>query len=116
MKDVCNMRSILFVSVDKKMIFPHNEWYIGNFLVCAHFFKTSTLYNVYCETCHFLSYNNNSRLLYQDVTYHCLSCYTIEILSDLKYFICMVFKNERHKQLIIYLYKNNNTQTNSVKY
>jgi len=33
---------------DKKMISPHNEWYIGNVLVCAHFssklailFKTS---------------------------------------------------------------------------
>jgi len=23
--------------VDKKMISPHNEWYIGNVLVCAHF-------------------------------------------------------------------------------
>jgi len=25
------------VSVDTKMISPHNEWYIGNALVCAHF-------------------------------------------------------------------------------
>jgi len=34
-----------FVSVDKKMISPHNEWYIGNVLVCAHIlFKTSTWY------------------------------------------------------------------------
>jgi len=31
------MRQILFVSMDKKMISPHNEWYIGNVLVCAHF-------------------------------------------------------------------------------
>ena len=37
MKNACNMRLILFVSVDKKMISPHNEWYIGNVLVCAHF-------------------------------------------------------------------------------
>jgi len=29
--------------MDKKMISPHNERYIGNVLVCAHlFFKTST--------------------------------------------------------------------------
>ena len=26
-----------FVSVDKKMISPYNEWYIGDVLVCAHF-------------------------------------------------------------------------------
>jgi len=32
------------VSVDKKIISPHNEWYIENVLVCAHFFKTSTWY------------------------------------------------------------------------
>jgi len=25
------------VYVDKKMISPHNEWYIGNVLVSAHF-------------------------------------------------------------------------------
>jgi len=25
------------MSMDKKMIFPHYEWYIGNVLVCAHF-------------------------------------------------------------------------------
>ena len=31
------MRKILFVSVDKKMISSHNEWYIGNVRVCAHF-------------------------------------------------------------------------------
>ena len=31
------MRNIFFVSMDKKMISPHNEWYIGNVLVCAHF-------------------------------------------------------------------------------
>jgi len=29
----------LFVSVDKKMVSPHNEWYIGNVLVSAHFFQ-----------------------------------------------------------------------------
>jgi len=27
----------MFVSVDKKMISPHNERYIGNVLLCAHF-------------------------------------------------------------------------------
>ena len=47
MKNACNMRLILFVSVDKKMISPHNEWYIGNVLVCAHF--TSKLaHDTYC--------------------------------------------------------------------
>jgi len=47
MTNACNLRSILFVSVDKKMISPHNEWYIGNVLVCAHFFlKTSTWYQL----------------------------------------------------------------------
>jgi len=25
------------MSMDKKMIPPQNEWYIGNVLVCAHF-------------------------------------------------------------------------------
>jgi len=35
------------VSVDKKMSYPHNEWYIGNVLVCAHF--SSKLANgTYC--------------------------------------------------------------------
>jgi len=37
MENACNMSSILFVSVDKKTISPHDEWYIGNVLVCAHF-------------------------------------------------------------------------------
>ena len=37
MKSVCNMRSTLFVSMDKKMISPLNEYYIGNVLICAHF-------------------------------------------------------------------------------
>jgi len=47
MKNACNMRLILFVSVDKKRISPHNEWYIGNVLVCAHF--TSKLeHGTYC--------------------------------------------------------------------
>jgi len=31
------MRLILFVSVDKKVITPHNEWLFGYVLVCAHF-------------------------------------------------------------------------------
>jgi len=47
MKNACNMRSILFVSVDKKMISPHNEWYIGNVLVCAHF-SSKLAYGIYC--------------------------------------------------------------------
>ena len=36
MKNASNVRYILFVSVETKMISPHNEWYIGNVLVCAH--------------------------------------------------------------------------------
>jgi len=31
--NACNMRQILIASVYKKMIHPHNEWYIGNVLV-----------------------------------------------------------------------------------
>ena len=37
MKNACYLRKILFVSVDKKLVSPHNEWYIGNVLVSAHF-------------------------------------------------------------------------------
>jgi len=37
MKNACNMRFILYVSVDTTMISPENEWCIGNVLVCAHF-------------------------------------------------------------------------------
>ena len=33
--------------MDKKMIFPHTEWYIGNVLVCAHFSSTLT-HGTYC--------------------------------------------------------------------
>jgi len=38
-----------FVSVDKKMISPHNEWYmyIGNVLVCAHF-SLKLAHGTYC--------------------------------------------------------------------
>jgi len=36
-KNACKMRQTLFVSVDKKMISPHNEWYIENALVRAYF-------------------------------------------------------------------------------
>ena len=36
-----------FVSVDKKMNFPHNEWYIGNVLVFAHFSSKLT-HVTYC--------------------------------------------------------------------
>ena len=36
-----------FVSVDKKMISPHNEWYIGNVLVCAHF-SSKLAHGTYC--------------------------------------------------------------------
>jgi len=41
------MRKILFVSVDKKMISPHNEWYFGNVLVCAHF-SSKLAHGTYC--------------------------------------------------------------------
>ena len=51
------MRLILFVSVDKKMISPHNEGYIGNVLVCAHFSSIFRLlgmvkifFHVYAQT------------------------------------------------------------------
>jgi len=35
------------VSVDKKMISPHDEWYIGNFLVFAHF-SSKLAHDTYC--------------------------------------------------------------------
>ena len=35
------------VSVDKKMIFLHNEWYIRNVLVCAHF-SSKLAHGTYC--------------------------------------------------------------------
>ena len=41
---------MLFVSVDKIMISPHNEWYIGNILVCAHF-STKLAHGTYCLCC-----------------------------------------------------------------
>jgi len=47
MKNACNMRKILFVPMDTKMISPHNEWYIGNVLVCAHF-TSKQAYGTYC--------------------------------------------------------------------
>jgi len=47
MKNACNMRLILFVSMDKKMIFLHNEWNIGNVLVCAHF-SSKLAHGTYC--------------------------------------------------------------------
>jgi len=47
MKNARIMRSTLFVSVDKKMIFPLNEWYIGNVLICAHF-SSKQAYGTYC--------------------------------------------------------------------
>jgi len=33
--------------MDKKMIFPHNEWYIGNVLVIAHF-SSKLAHGTYC--------------------------------------------------------------------
>ena len=36
-----------FESVDKKMISPHNEWYIGNVLVCANF-SSKLAHGTYC--------------------------------------------------------------------
>ena len=47
MKKAYNMRLILVVSVDKKRISPHNEWYIGNVLVCAHF-SSKLAHSAYC--------------------------------------------------------------------
>jgi len=47
MKNTCNMREILFVSVDKKRISPHNEWYIGIVLVCAQF-SSKLAHGTYC--------------------------------------------------------------------
>ena len=41
------MREILFVSVDKKRITPHNEWYIGIVLVCAQF-SSKLAHGTYC--------------------------------------------------------------------
>jgi len=35
------------MSMDKKMISPHNEWYIGNVLVCAHF-SSKLAHVTYC--------------------------------------------------------------------
>ena len=42
-----SMRVILFVSVDKKIISPNNEWYIGNVWVCAHF-SSKQAHGTYC--------------------------------------------------------------------
>ena len=41
------MRLILYVSMNKKMISPHNEWYIGNVLVCAHL-SSKLAHGTYC--------------------------------------------------------------------
>ena len=46
-KHACNIRLILFVSVDKKIIPPHNKWYIGNVLVCTHF-SSKLAHGTYC--------------------------------------------------------------------
>ena len=35
------------MSVDKKIISPHNAWYIGNFLVCAQF-SSKLAHGTYC--------------------------------------------------------------------
>ena len=35
------------MSVDKKMISPHNEWYTENVLVCAHF-SSKLAHGTYC--------------------------------------------------------------------
>jgi len=35
------------VYVDKEMISPHNEWYIGNVLFCAHF-SSKLAHGTYC--------------------------------------------------------------------
>jgi len=39
-----------FLSVDKKMIYPHNEWYIGNVLFCVHF-SSILAHGTYCLIC-----------------------------------------------------------------
>jgi len=44
-----------FVSMDKKMISPHNEWYIGNVLVCAHI-SLKLAHGTYC-LCHYIPLN-----------------------------------------------------------
>jgi len=36
-----------FVSVDKKIIYPHYEWHIGNVLVCARF-SSKLAHGTYC--------------------------------------------------------------------
>jgi len=40
----------MFMSVDKKKISPHNEWYIGNVLVCTHF-SSKLAHGTYCLCC-----------------------------------------------------------------
>jgi len=47
MKNACNLRLIIFVSVDKKMTSPHNEWYIGNVLVSA-LLSSKLAHGTYC--------------------------------------------------------------------
>ena len=41
------MKACMYKTVDKKMIPPHNEWYIGNVLVCAHF-SSKLAHDTYC--------------------------------------------------------------------
>jgi len=36
-----------FVSVDKNIMSPHNEWYTGNVQVCAHF-SAKLAHGTYC--------------------------------------------------------------------
>jgi len=53
MKNACNMRNILFVSVDKKMISPHYEWFIV--LVCAQF-SSKLAHGTYCLSRSYLDF------------------------------------------------------------
>ena len=47
MKNACYIGKSFYVSLDKKMISPHNEWYIENILICAHF-SSKLAHCIYC--------------------------------------------------------------------
>jgi len=43
----CIFKKMKNVSMDKKMISTHNEWYIENIMVCAHF-SSKLAHDTYC--------------------------------------------------------------------
>jgi len=43
----CIFKKMKNVSMDKKMISPHNEWSIENIMVCAHF-SSKLAHGTYC--------------------------------------------------------------------